>query len=160
MIIPHFKQIGRLSSESFPNEAESISTSTSPPPTHTFTLPPPTNTTSPCSSISIGNFARSTKQVDWMVRNEFSSITISQINLGCPAVNDSLDKIFLGGPKIWDGSASPTSVSINSGWRGSSRIVGIGVSPTLRFTFISMAEGYGYKVSVRFSNECSVNKSN
>jgi len=160
-----------------PTKTESPSTSTSLPPTYTFTQPPPTNTftqpppsntpvppsitPNPCGSISISGFYTETKRAAWSINNNsVAAISISQINLSWPAGNDSLDKIFFGSAKIWDQSAPPPSVVITSGWTGGSRTVGSNASKELIFTFISQSISSGYNLTVRFTNECSLNYPN
>lgn len=137
------------------------STVTQPPPTYTATQPPPTNTASLCGSISISNFSTDPKRAIWSITNNSGSpIAISQINLSWPSENDSLDKIFLGNGKIWDQTAPPTSVTITSGWTGSSRDIGSGATIPIKFTFLVQALNSGYNLSVRFTNGCSASSSN
>ena len=137
------------------------STVTPPPPTYTATQPPPTNTSSPCSSISISNFSTDPKRAIWSItNNSASTITLSQINLSWPSVNDSLDKIFLGNRKIWDQTAPPTSVTITSGWTGSSRDIVNGEIIPIKFTFLVQALNSGYNLSIEFTNGCTASNSN
>ena len=137
------------------------STVTQPPPTYTATQQPPTYTASLCGSISISNFSTDPKRAIWSITNNSGSpIAISQINLSWPSENDSLDKIFLGNGKIWDQTAPPTSVTITSGWTGSSRDIGSGATIPIKFTFLVQALNSGYNLSVRFTNGCSASSSN
>lgn len=137
-----------------------IHTATQPPPTHTATQQMPTNTVSPCNSISISNFSTNLKRATWnIINNSPSSITISQISLSWPSGNDSLDKIFLGTGKLWDQTAPPPSVTITSGWTGSSRDIGGSSIKPLKFTFLSTALNSGYNLSVSFTNGCTAKSS-
>ncbi len=131
-------------------------TATQPPSTHTATQQMPTNTVSPCGSISISNFSTNLKRATWnIINNSPSSITISQINLSWPSGNDSMDKIFLGTGKIWDQTAPSPSVSITSGWTGSSRDIGGSSTKSIKFTFLSTTLNSGYNLSVSFTNGCT-----
>jgi hypothetical protein len=137
------------------------STITQPPPTYTATQQPPTNTSSPCGSISISNFSTDSKRAIWSITNNSgSTITVSQINLSWPSGNGPLDKIFLGTRKIWDQTAPPTSVIINSDWTGSSRDIESGVIRPIKFTFITQPLNSGYNLSIKFTNGCTANSSN
>lgn len=133
-----------------------------PPPANTFTQPPPTNTTSPsCGSLSLTNFSTDTKKVTININNGSPTmISISQISLNWPAGNDSLDKIFLGTSKIWDQTAPPTSIVINSGWTGTARNIGSNSTSPLKFTFLSQVASSGYSIQVRSTNDCLVKFSN
>ena len=145
---------------STPSQASPTFTLT-PPPTNTYTQPPPTNTTSPCGSLSLTNFSTDLKKVTVRINNSSPTmISISQISLTWPAGNDSLDKIFLGTSKIWDQTAPPTSIVINSGWTGTARNVGANTNSTLKFTFSSQVVSSGYSIGVKFTNGCSVSTSN
>jgi len=126
----------------------------------TNTLSPSTNTVSPCSQLSLSGFTTASKRVSWTITNgSGTAITVSRINLNWPENNGSIDKIFLGTSKIWDGTAPPPSVVINSGWVGS-RTIGPFSPSQIIFAFGDQSAGSGYSLTINFSNGCSLNKSN
>ena len=142
-----------------PTDTPQLPTDTIIPPTNTTA--PPTNTVSPCGQLALSGFGTDVKKVKWnLVNNSTSLVTISSISLNWPEANSSLDKIFLGTGKIWDGDAAPPSATINSGWTAASRNINGNTTLRIEFTFIETTAPTGYNLGINFTNGCSINKSN
>ena len=94
------------------------------------------------------------------MNNSSSLVTISSISLSWPSANESLDKIFFGTGKIWEGTGAPPSIYISSGWDGSSRDISGNSSKKIEFTFNQQSVSTGYNLGINFTNGCSVSKSN
>ncbi len=143
-----------------PSDTQVTPSDTPIPPTQTS--PPPTNTTSPCSQVSLSFSTIIVRQVIWKIDNNSSSdLTISEIQLSWPETNEELDFIICNGVKIWDGSKSPPSATISSGWIGSAnnRTAPASDDTYLRFRYEDFASWNGYTIQVNFSNGCSASSS-
>lgn len=122
----------------------------------TNTVPPPTNTVSPCGQLSIINFSLGNKKVSWsVVNNSSSSLPLNSIKLVWPSSNGDLSKVFFAGSKLWESSASPPSITINS----SGVLLSGNSSKKLEFFFLSDAVPSGYSLNLNI-NGCQITKSN
>jgi len=102
------------------------------------------------------------KKVDWQITNYGDDpLTISSIYLEWPESNKKLMKVKLDGVEIFSPDLSPTSATIDSGWKGSisDRTIGAGETSTLRFEFERSASSYpnDYVIKVQFGPDCELN---
>ncbi|KAA3643189.1 MAG: hypothetical protein DWQ07_21980 [Chloroflexi bacterium] len=138
-------------------------TNTSLPPTATNTNLPPTatNTVDVCGSISLSGFSAYANKADWQINNgSTGDIEIDEIFFQWPGTNGNLRFVRLDSANIWQGTGTPTSITINSGWQGASRVIGAGGARVLQFQFASGSAGTGYTVRVTFDNGCQVQQNN
>jgi len=137
-----------------PTETEPVPTDTTIPPTNTPL--PPTNTVSPCAQLSLSSYSTSVKKVAWLVvNNSPNAVYLERLSLSWPLPNDDLTKIFFGQSKIWEGTASPPSITINP----SAQVLPGNSSKKIEFFFVSQTASSGYNLTLNLSG-CVLSTSN
>ncbi len=137
-----------------PTDTPPTPANTAVPPTNTS--PPPTNTVSPCVQLSLSSYNTSVKKVAWLVVNDSpAAVYLDRLSLTWPSSNDDLTKTFFGQSKIWEGSTSPPSITINP----TGQVLPGNSSKKIEFFFTSQAASSGYNMTLNLSG-CVLSTSN
>jgi serine/threonine protein kinase len=136
-----------------PPSATSVPSATPAPSDTPAPTPVPTEDT--CSLLSLTGVSASGNKASFGMSNgSTTTVTILRVTLSWPGGNGTLERVRFGSSTLWNGTADPPSISIDS-FTGNRKLE-FGDSKSLVFEFAEAAEGSGYGISVQLDHNCNL----